>query len=282
MEDVRIGDEIVKGQADAYRKIRNTMRYLLGNLEGFTESEKMPVADMPELEQWVLHRLSELDTMMGEKANTFDFNPIFRELYQFCIMDLSVFYFDIRKDALYCDNADTPRRRAARTVLDAVFNRLVLWFAPVLSFTAEEVWQSRFGPDADSVHRQIWPATPAEWQNDALAEKWSKIREVRGHVTAAIELMRRDKIIGSSLQAEASVTIADQSALDAFSGLDAAEIFITSNATLSKGDADDVTISVASGDKCERCWVILPEVTENGELCNRCADAVAKHDSKAD
>lgn len=278
MSDMRISDEIIKGQADAYRKIRNTMRYLLGNLEGFTEDEKLPIAEMPELEQWVLHRLKELDGIIRARASTFDFNPVFRELYQFCIMDLSVFYFDIRKDSLYCDDANSTRRRAVRTVLDAVFNRLVLWFAPVLSFTAEEVWQSRFGTDTDSVHRQVWPETPDNWQNDALAAKWAKIRGVRSTVTAAIELMRRDKVVGSSLQASASVTVKDQGTLDAFAGLDAAEIFITSSATMEIGPIEEVVTSVATGEKCERCWVVLPEVSKNGDLCNRCNDAVSAHD----
>jgi isoleucyl-tRNA synthetase len=279
MEDVRIGDEIMKGQADAYRKIRNTMRYLLGNLQGFTAEERLPKDEMPELERWVLHRLGELDTLIRDRANHYDFNPIFRELYQFCITDLSVFYFDIRKDALYCDDANDVRRRAVRTVLDEIFNRLVLWFAPVLAFTSEEVWLSRHGDDALSVHRQVWPETPADWQDDALAAKWAKIREVRGTVTAAIELMRRDKVIGSSLQADASVTVSSQDELDAFKGLDAAEIFITSSATLSVGASADAVITVADGEKCERCWVVKPEVAEHGELCNRCDSAVSAQDA---
>ncbi|MCK0069091.1 isoleucine--tRNA ligase [Kordiimonas laminariae] len=279
MEDVRIGDEIIKGQADAYRKIRNTMRYLLGNLDGFTEEERLPASEMPELERWVLHRLAELDELIRSKSNSYDFNPIFRELYQFCIVDLSTFYFDIRKDALYCDNPADTRRRAARTVLDEVFNRLVLWFAPILSFTSEEVWLSRHGADAPSVHRQLWLDTPAEWKDDALAAKWAKIREVRSTVTSAIELLRRDKTIGSSLQANAEVTVADEATLKAFDGLDAAEIFITSAATLKVGSEDAAVITVADGEKCERCWVVSPEVTENGDLCNRCNAAVDAHDA---
>lgn len=282
MEDVRIGDEIMKGQADAYRKIRNTMRYLLGNLQGFSEEERLDAADMPELERWVLHRLSELDTLIRDRANNYDFNPIFRELYQFCITDLSVFYFDIRKDALYCDNPSDVRRRAARTVLDEVFNRLVVWFAPILAFTSEEVWLSRHGDDAQSVHRQLWPDTPAVWRDDALAAKWAKIREVRSTVTAAIELMRRNKEIGSSLQANATVTVASQDALDAFEGLDAAEIFITSDATLELGSEEAAVITVAEGEKCERCWVVKPEVVTHGELCNRCDSAVSSFDKAAE
>lgn len=277
-EDVRISDEIIKGQVDAYRKIRNTMRYMLGNLHGFTEEEKLPVSEMPELDRFMLHRLSELDTFLHERAAEYDFNPVFRELYQFCIVELSAFYFDIRKDSLYCDRPDDPRRRAVRTVLDAVFNRLVLWFAPILSFTAEEVWQARYGADAPSVHRQVWPETPADWRDDALADKWAKIRSARSVVTAAIEVMRRDKVIGSSLQASVDLTVTDQATIDAFDGLDAAEIFITSGASISLGEEEGAVVSVAAGDKCERCWVVSDEVTQNGDLCNRCADAVSRYD----
>jgi isoleucyl-tRNA synthetase len=252
---------------------------MLGNLDGFTDAERVEAADMPELERWVLHRLHELDTLIRRRSAEFDFNPVFRELYQFCIVDLSAFYFDIRKDALYCDGADDLRRRAARTVLDHIFNRLTVWLAPVLSFTSEEVWQSRYGADVKSVHREVWPETPAGWQDDALAAKWAKIREVRSVVTAAIEIQRREKVIGSSLQANAAVTVADQAALDAFEGLDAAEIFITSDATLSLGAEASAEITVAGGAKCERCWVVKPEVAEHGELCNRCDSAVQAHDA---
>jgi len=288
--DNRIGDEIIKGQADAYRKVRNTMRYMLGNLSGFSEEEKMPVSEMPELERWVLHRLDELDTLVRTHTNIYDFNPIYRELFDFCNYELSAIFFDIRRDAFYCDSASDHRRRAARTVLDEVFQRVVLWFAPVLSFTCEEVWQARYGVDAPSVHRQLWPETPAVWRDSALAEKWDQVLKVRGVVTSAIEIMRRDKTIGSSLQAAADIYVDDSTSID---DLDWAEITITSGARLCTGDVPDgafsldnvpgvaVDISVAEGDKCERCWVIKPEVTAHGELCGRCADAVATHDAAA-
>ncbi|UTW54854.1 isoleucine--tRNA ligase [Kordiimonas sp. SCSIO 12610] len=290
--DVRIGDEIMKGQADAYRKIRNTMRYMLGNLVGFTEEERLSEDKMPELERWVLHRLFELDSMIKSKTNTYDFNPVFQALYQFCIVDLSNFYFEIRKDCFYCDHPDDERRRAARTVLDAVFRRLVTWFAPVLSFTSEEVWQSRFGTDVPSVHRELWLDTPAAWQNDALAEKWAKIRTVKTAVNGKLEEMRRDKTIGSSLQARVDVSIEAQHFEELntlFDGLDMDEIFITSAAQLVSApegeqvfaDALSVQASVAEGQKCERCWVVSPEVSENGDLCNRCQSAVEKIDSAA-
>jgi len=288
VNDNRIGDEIIKGQADAYRKVRNTMRYLLGNLEGFSEAEKLPAEEMPELERWVLHRLSELDEMIRDRSAAYDFNPVFRELFNFCNHELSAVFFDIRRDALYCDNVDHPRRRAARTVLNEVFNRLVLWFAPVLSFTTEEVWQSRFGEDAPSVHRQVWPETPISWRSELLAEKWEKILKVRGVVTSALEIDRREKRIGSSLQALVDVYVDSTADID---DLDWAEITITSVANLHVGDAPEgaftqdgisgvaVTTSIADGEKCERCWVISPEVTENGDLCNRCADVVALADA---
>lgn len=289
-EDVRISEEIIKGQVDAYRKIRNTMRYMLGNLHGFSTEESLPIAEMPELDRLMMHRLAELDAFIRERAAEYDFNPVFRELYQFCIMELSAFYFDVRKDALYCDRPDDTRRRAVRTVLDAVFNRLVVWFAPVLSFTAEEVWQSRFGADAPSVHRETWPETPADWRNDTLAEKWARVRKVRGVVTAALELMRREKVIGSSLQAHVDIHV---DSTDGIADMDWAEITITSSARLVVGDvpADAFTLdgvtgvavkaTVADGEKCERCWVVSPEVTQNGDTCNRCTDAVAAHDAAA-
>jgi isoleucyl-tRNA synthetase len=290
--DVRIGDEIMKGQADAYRKIRNTMRYMLGNLVGFTDKERLGVDQMPELERWVLHRLYELDAMIKSKTDTYDFNPVFQALYQFCIVDLSNFYFEIRKDCFYCDHPDDERRRAARTVLDEVFRRLVTWFAPVLSFTAEEVWQSRFGSDVPSVHRELWLETPSAWQNNELANKWAKIRSVKAAVNGKLEEMRRDKVIGSSLQASVQIAIEGQHFDDLtslFSGLDMDEIFITSAASLHKSaegeqnfaDAVSVDAKAADGNKCERCWVVSTEVAENGDLCNRCNSAVEKMDAAA-
>ncbi|MCJ9428464.1 isoleucine--tRNA ligase [Kordiimonas marina] len=292
-EDVRISDQIIKGQVDAYRKIRNTMRYLLGNLAGFTEEERLDAADMPELERFVLHRLTELDTMIRARSSEFDYNPIFQALYQFCIVDLSAFYFDVRKDSLYCDDRMGIRRRAARTVLDEVFKCLATWFAPILSFTAEEVWMSRYGVDAESVHLQQWPTLHTSWQDDALAEKWSKIRRLRRVVTGALEIDRREKRIGASLQAKVAVFVEDPAYVEAFAGQDAAELFITSTASLEQGPApegaftlDDVkgvavVTGLASGEKCERCWVVSDEVTEHGELCHRCADAVKRQDDAA-
>jgi len=288
-DDVRIGSEILKGQVDAYRKIRNTMRFMLGNLAGFDESERVEVADMPELERWVLSRLSRLDDLVREKSNNYDLNPIYQALYNFCIVDLSSFYFDIRKDSLYCDAASSMRRRAARTVLDHVFHALTKWLAPILVFTAEEVWQARF-PDAnDSVHLQQFADVPNAWRDEALEEKWSKVRNLRRVVNGALELERREKRIGSSLQSAPKVYVDDAAYLDAFKGVDLADIVITSGGSIEKATApegaftlDDVqgvavVPEMAQGDKCQRCWMVLPDVGANetyDDLCPRCADAV--------
>jgi len=282
-EDTRIGDEIIKGQVDAYRKIRNTLRFMLGNLADFDEADRLPAEEMPELEQYMLHRIHEMDVLIREKTDGFDFNPIFQALYQFCIQDLSAFFFDIRKDSLYCDAKDSTRRRAAVTVLDTLFNCLTAWFAPILSFTSEEVWLSRHGDDAESVHLRQYPEVPSTWKNDALAAKWAKINEIRSIATQAIEPMRREKIIGSSLQVSANVTVGDQGYIDALEGLDLAEILITSSGTVTliNGASLSVVGSVAEGEKCERCWVVSTEVSENGDLCHRCASAVSAFDESA-
>lgn len=281
-DDVRIGDEIMKGAADAYRKIRNTMRFMLGNLNDFDDSERLEYSEMPELEQYMLHRLYELDAKVKKHTSEFDLTPLFQELYHFCLQDMSAFYFDIRKDSLYCDAKGDIRRRAARTVLDELFKCMTTWFAPILAFTCEEVWVSRYGDDAASVHLEQFRDIPANWQNSELVAKWDKIKEMRGAVTAAIEPLRRDKTIGSSLQAHVSVTVPDQSYADVVEGLDLMEIFITSGAAIRVGgDTIEVSVAVADGVKCDRCWMVLPEVTDNGDLCNRCSDAVETYDGEA-
>ncbi|MEP3116430.1 isoleucine--tRNA ligase [Nisaea sp.] len=291
-EDLRVGKEILKHQADQYRRLRNTLRYLLGNLDGFTEAERLPVAEMPELERWVLHRLWELDTMIREKIEAFDFHALFTQLHNFCAVDLSAFYFDIRKDSFYCDRPDSIRRRAARTVLDEVFNRLTAWLAPVLCFTAEEAWTTRGLGAEESVHLRTFPETPDSWRDDAVAARWAEIRNVRRVVTGALELERNAKRIGSSLQAAPQVYVSD-AALKAFEGLDPAEIFITSDAELIAGEGPEEAFrledvegvaavpALAGGGKCERCWKVLPEVVEQ-PVCKRCADAVGSLETAAE
>jgi isoleucyl-tRNA synthetase len=289
-EDVRISDEIMRYQADSYRRLRNTMRYLLGNLTGFDDAERLPHGEMPELDRWMLHRISEIDAEVRRCCDDFDFHTMFAALHTFCSMDMSAFYFDIRKDALYCDPASSIRRRAARTVLDTLFNCLTAWLAPIIPFTAEEAWLNRFPSDSDSVHLRLFPEIPAEWRDDALAEKWTKVRALRRAVTGALEVERQEKRIGSSLQAMPTV-YATPEYVTAMAGLDLAEISITSTATLTEGAApggsfaiDDVdgigiVAHLADGDKCGRCWRVLPEVDGDGALCGRCTDAVAASDA---
>jgi len=290
-DDLRIGPEILKHNADIYRRLRNTFRYLLGNLNGFSEAEKIAPAEMPELERWVLHRLTEIDAKVRAAADSFDFLPMFQELHHFCAVDLSAFYFDIRKDVLYCDREDSLRRRAVRTVLDTLFDCLTAWLAPLTCFTAEEAWTTRMGEDAGSVHLRTYPEIPADWQNEALDAKWQTIRKFRRVVTGALEIERAEKRIGASLQASPAV-YADQvyrDALDGWTADEIADLCITSGIKLVDGDAPAdayriadipgvaVVPAVAEGEKCQRCWKVLDEVGSHAthpEVCNRCADAV--------
>ena len=286
--DQRIGPEILKGVADSYRRLRNTMRFMLGSLHDFTEADRIDPADMPELEQWVLHRLAELDTRVRDGYTAYDFQGVFQAIFTFATVDLSAFYFDVRKDVLYCDG-DTVERRAARTVLDILFHRLTTWLAPVLVFTMEEVWLERFGDEESSVHLIDIPETPASWLNPELAEKWAMIRRVRRVVTAALEVQRTEKVIGASLEAAPTLYLADQGVKDILEQMPFADICITSDLTLSTDAApsdaftmaeiEGVAVSFvkAEGEKCGRCWKILPDVDTHSHagVCGRCNDALS-------
>ncbi len=283
--DQRIGDEILKGVADSYRRLRNTMRFMLGNLNGFDEAERVEAADMPELERFVLHRLAELDTVVREGYAAHDFQGVFQKLFHFCTSDLSSLYFDIRKDVLYCDG-DSLERRSARTVLDILFHRLTTWLAPMLVFTMEDVWLQRFPGAESSVHMQDFPATP-DWRDAALAARWETLRKVRRVVTGAIEVERTAKVIGASLEAAPTVYVdADTKAL--LDSVDFADICITSALTVADSTAPEaaftlpdvagvsVTFAKADGEKCQRCWKILPDVGSHGHegVCGRCDEAL--------
>ncbi|MEE8563012.1 MAG: class I tRNA ligase family protein, partial [Alphaproteobacteria bacterium] len=286
-EDLRIGPDIIGHSVDTYRRLRNTLRYLLGSLQGFEQTERVAPADMPELERWVLHRLFELDRALAAASIDYDFHRFYTELHKFCALDLSAFYFDVRKDSLYCDPPSAPKRRAARTVLDRIFHCLTAWLAPVLCFTAEEAWLSRFPSDDDSVHLRSFPEIPGAWEDAALARRWGTIRDIRRVVTGALEVERAEKRIGSSLQAR-PVVHGPVEMLAAFEGIDAAELFITSGAELVLGAAPDgafalpehpgigVTPAPAGGGKCARCWKVLDEVgqAQPDDVCHRCADAL--------
>ena len=295
-EDLRIGPEILKHHADIYRRLRNTLRFLLGNLNDFDDSERLPVDQMPELDRWALHRLWEMDALVRKSCETMEFHPLFTELHNFCAVELSAFYFDIRKDALYCDRADSISRRAARTVLEEVYNCLTAWLAPFICFTAEEAWLTRHPGDDESVHLRTFPDIPADWRNDNLAAKWEKVRQLRRVVTGALEIERAEKRIRSSLQA-APVVYVTPEYLEAMDGVDLAELAITSTARLSEGDAPDgafaledvpgvaVVPTSASGEKCQRCWKVLEDVGANPdhpEACPRCADAASHFHAAAE
>jgi isoleucyl-tRNA synthetase len=262
---------------------------MLGNLDGFTEAERVAVADMPELERWVLHRLAELDGKVRAGYKAYDFQGVFRALFEFATLDLSSFYFDIRKDVLYCDGP-TGRRNAARTVLDILYHRMTTWLAPILVFTMEEVWLERFPGEESSVHLQDIPETPAEWKDPALAAKWDKIRRARSVVTGALEIERQNKVIGSSLEAAPTVFVQDAEIMATIDSVPFEDICITSNIVYSQGDAPDgaftldetpgiaVVFAHATGEKCERCWKILPDVGTHNHagVCGRC-DAALGH-----
>jgi isoleucyl-tRNA synthetase len=283
-EDHRIGKEILSGVADQYRKLRNTFRYLLGALDGFSEDERVAVADMPELERYVLHLLADMDAKLRQATQDFDFNTYTRLLSDFANNDLSAFFFDIRKDSLYCDAPTALKRRAYRTVLDTMFHALVRYAAPVLVFTAEEVWGTRF-PEAGSVHLLEWPELPRHSREggnptpdaedgeldprlrggDEYVLRWEAMRDHRKSISEMVEPLRREKAIGSSLEAAivfpGSADIADE----------LVELAIVAEVR----DGSEPTATKTTHHKCGRCWRHLPEVTEDGALCDRCAEVVS-------
>ena len=287
-EDHRIGDEILKGVSDSYRKLRNTFRYMLGGLGDFTDAERVAVADMRELERYILHRLAEVDAELKQHVNDFAFGPYMRTLNAFAQEDLSAFFFDIRKDCLYCDAPTDPKRMAYRTVMDILFHALTRYIAPVLVFTAEEIWQSRFPDEEDSIHLKEWPdfaqliGRPSEgWDpsqsrdgldpslrwGDSEVQKWELVRSAREKVTEAIEPLRREKTIRSSLEAEVVYPMADLP----ISTEEFAELAIVADVT----DGAEITVTKTDNHKCGRCWRLLPEVEEDGALCGRCATVLA-------
>jgi isoleucyl-tRNA synthetase len=293
-EDQRIGPTILQTTVDAYRKLRNTIRYLLGALDGFDDVERLDPGAMPPLERFILHRLWALDADVRAAYERFDFAEVVRPLADFCSNDLSALFFDVRRDALYCDRPDSLRRRACRTVMDLVFERVTIWLAPLLAFTMEEAWTTRF-PKAGPNALRVMPATPQAWRDDAEARRWERVERVTRVVTGALEVERREKRLGAALEAAPRVHIADPELLAAFDGLDAAEVFRTSQATLVAGPGPESAFRLegvqgvaveplkAQGRKCARSWRILPEVGEDPrypDLSLRDADAVAWWDAQ--
>ncbi|MEJ2379177.1 MAG: class I tRNA ligase family protein, partial [Pseudolabrys sp.] len=278
-DDLRIGPEILKTTVDTYRKLRNTIRWMLGNLAHFHEDERVRHHEqMPELERLMLHRLAELDGLVRRSYADFDYKRIFAALNGFMTSDLSAFYFDIRKDTLYCDAASSMKRKACLTVLDHLFRCTVTWLAPMLCFTAEEAWTARYGAEAGSVHLELFPQVLAAWRDDRLAEKWRKVRSVRRVITGALEIERAQKRIGSSLEAHPIVHVSNTELAEAVLDVDLAEICITSALTLveDEGPADAfrladvagvaVVPNLAEGRKCARSWKILTAVGGDPEF----------------
>jgi isoleucyl-tRNA synthetase len=271
-DDLRIGPEILKTTIETYRKLRNTIRWMLGSLAHFREEDRVAFEKMPELERLMLHRLAELDEIVRKAYADFDYKRIFAALSYFMTTELSAFYFDVRKDTLYCDPISSRTRKAALTVVDHLFRCTVTWLAPMLCFTAEEAWCERIGTDEASVHLELFPAVPAAWRDDKLAEKWRKVRLVRRVVTGALEIARAGKRIGSSLEADPIVHVSNAELREALLSVDLAEVCITSAATLADGEgpADAfrlpdvpgvaVVVNLAEGRKCARSWKISHDV----------------------
>ncbi|MGQ0531761.1 MAG: isoleucine--tRNA ligase [Caulobacteraceae bacterium] len=329
-DDLRLGKTIIDQSSEMYRKIRNTLRYLLGALKGFEEGERFPFSlaekglgdegrandpapaqllaphpptpspqggggeRLPLLERWLLHRLYELDRTVREAYDTYQFRAALHAIVEFCNVDLSAFYVDVRKDALYCDAPAGFRRRACRTVLDETFSRLTAWLAPILPFTAEEAWLVRF-PDTVSVHLRLFPDTPEGWEDDFAGEEMAKLREARAVVTGALEVARRDKVIGSALEASPRVFVTDDDLRASLQAVDFAELCITSGAIIEAGEgpADAfrlpetpgvaVVIEKAPGVKCARSWKYFDPATADPrypDITPRDAEAVATWDAE--
>ncbi|MET0438840.1 MAG: isoleucine--tRNA ligase [Devosia sp.] len=276
-EDLRLGKEIVQTTVDGYRKLRNTLRWLLGNLAHFKADDVVDFRDMPELERLMLHRLAQLDVGVRSAYKEYDYRKVVSLLTNFMNIELSAFYFDIRKDTLYCDPISSVKRRSALTVLDHLFNALTAWLAPILVFTMEECWLERHPGENESVHLRLFPDIPAEWLDDDLANKWQLIRGVRRVVTGALEIERREKRIGSSLEAAPKVFVSDARYIEALEGQDLAEIAITSAIAVSEGEGPaeafkldevpgvSVEPALAEGTRCARSWKVLPEVGSDAE-----------------
>jgi len=281
-DDIRIGKDTLKNTGDLYRRMRNTLRFILGALDGFNKSEMVDDIDsnptqLPELEQLVLHQIYEMDKKIQAYIEAHEYGKVAKELHEFCNNNLSSFYFDIRKDRLYCDDNASFERKACRTVMSVLFDKLTAWLSPILSFTAEEAWSHRpasIFEDSDSVHLREFPKIPTAWYNAELSEKWFAIREVREAVTAALEPHRADKSIGSSLEA-APVIKANTDYQKAVTDTDLADIAIVSDITIEDGEGLEIEFKKADGEKCVRCWKVLPEVASHADhICSRCDSVV--------
>ena len=282
-DDLKLDNNILQSQTDSYRRVRNTFRYLIGNLDGFTNEEKIGEEDFPDLEKFILHRLWEVDKTIQECVKTFNFHLMFTTLLNFCSNDLSAFYFDIRKDVIYCDGKKSIERRSARTLLDIIFNYLVRWFAPSLSFTTEEAWKSR--NNDSSIHLEDFLITPESYKNSKVNDIWMTLKQIRKVITGALEKKRADKIIGSSLEAHIDIYL-EKSILEKVKNYQLDEISITSSFELHEINSNSqgfsleevphvkVEVSKTSGQKCQRCWKYKKQLIRD-EICSRCDSAIS-------
>ena len=273
-EDPRIDKTILTQHAESYRKIRNTFRYILGNLKDEYKKqnyEDIDVSKLNELEQFILHRIYKLDQSYQQKLKNYNFHQPYKDLLNFCTVDLSSFYFDIRKDVLYCDSLKSQKRNDCTIVLNIILECLLKWFAPILVFTTEEIF-SLIDKSDNSIHEQNYSSIPKKWENEKLESKWKKLFEIKQKANIAIEEKRSNKEIGSSLEAQIQITIGKKS-YDILDNLDLAEYFITSKANRVKSqNEDEITIEVSkvSGKKCPRCWKILEK------NCTRCDEVLSQ------
>ena len=282
-DDLKIGPEIIKSNADSYRRLRNSLRFILGNLDNFEDSEKIKFSDLPELDQYILGRLTVLEEEVLKNYQIFEYQKVFSAIFNFCTNELSAFYFDIRKDSLYCDSKSSLVRRATRTVLDILFNHLLTLLAPILCFTAEEAWQSRLGKDT-SVHNQNFPKVNDSWKNSEIFSKWEHLKLIRKAVNGAIEIERKNKLLGSSLEASVEIYFKDKDGINKINVNDLENICIVSKLSISQAnnvedyfqlnELADVGIKIkkVSGEKCNRCWKYFDKLNHN--ICQRCNDAI--------
>jgi len=259
-EDLRIDYSILDQHSDSYRKIRNTFRYLLGNLnDTFTsvELENIEINKLPELEQYMLHKIYSLNVNFNKYFKNYDFHNLYKELLNFCTVDLSAFYFDIRKDTLYCDPVDSKKRKSTLLLLNIILNSLLKWFAPILSFTTEEIYQL-ISKKEKSIHLEKFIDFPKKFENLELNKKWIELIKVRDICNMSIEEKRTNKEIGSSLEASLEIKI-NKKLVNVLQNTDFAELCITSHAKIFEHDEDTIKVNTtkAKGKKCPICWKII-------------------------
>ena len=272
-EDLRIDNTILNQHAESYRKIRNTFRFILGNLQDNFEKQNFDKLDLntfSELEKYILHKLFIIDKSIKENLKNYNFHKLYKELLNFCSLDLSSFYFDIRKDLLYCDTKKSEKRKKCIIVLNILLECLLKWFAPIFVFTTEEIYKL-INNKEESIHELSFPSVPKEWENKKIDVKWKKLYEIKQFANIAIEEKRSKKEIGSSLEADIEIFTNSEN-YDLLDELDLAEYFITSKAkrikNKNKNDSTMITVKKATGTKCPRCWKIL------SNNCERCAKAI--------